>query len=82
MQTPVCRFCNNGIDASDNFCRHCGAKAQAAASVETGVDADIKSLIAAGRIIEAVKVIRERTGMGLKEAKDLAENIGRSIGKK
>jgi len=47
-----------------------------------GADGDIKNLILAGRAIEAIKAIRERTGMGLKEAKDLADGIGRTIGKK
>lgn len=47
-----------------------------------GVDGDIKSMILAGRGVEAIKAIRERTGMGLKEAKDLADSIGRATGKK
>jgi len=34
---------------------------------------DIAAAIAAGHKIEAIKLVRERTGLGLKEAKDLVE---------
>ena len=33
-------------------------------------------LIAQGRKVEAIKLIRERTGMGLKEAKDIVDRLG------
>ena len=85
MQSSICRFCNRGIEAADNFCRYCGGKnptERAASEQGMGVDGDIKNLILAGRGVEAIKAIRERTGMGLKEAKDLADSIGRTIGKK
>ena len=85
MQSAICGFCNGGVEAADNFCRHCGGKdpvSSAASTPGMGADGDIKNLILAGRAIEAIKAIRERTGMGLKEAKDLADGIGRTIGKK
>lgn len=37
--------------------------------------ADVMRLIKAGQKIEAVKVIREKTGLGLKEAKDVADQL-------
>lgn len=37
--------------------------------------ADVRDLVAGGRKIEAVKVVRQQTGMGLKEAKDAVEAI-------
>ena len=33
----------------------------------------VRQLVRAGRTIEAIKVYREQTGVGLKEAKDLVE---------
>ncbi|OGA20694.1 MAG: hypothetical protein A3I02_13945 [Betaproteobacteria bacterium RIFCSPLOWO2_02_FULL_67_26] len=37
---------------------------------------EIGPLIAQGRKVEAIKLIRERTGMGLKEAKDIVDRLG------
>ncbi len=34
---------------------------------------DIRELIKAGKLIEAIKAYRERTGLGLKEAKDAVD---------
>nr|WP_121253478.1 ribosomal protein L7/L12 [Nocardioides ferulae] len=36
--------------------------------------ADVRDLVARGKKIQAIKVVRERTGMGLKEAKELVES--------
>lgn len=37
---------------------------------------EVGRLLAQGRKIEAIKLIRERTGMGLKEAKDIVDRLG------
>lgn len=37
----------------------------------------VLSLLGQNKKIEAIKLVRERTGLGLKEAKDLVENLGR-----
>ncbi len=42
--------------------------------------ADIVAHLAAGKKIEAIKLYRERTGVGLKEAKDATEEIARCHG--
>jgi ribosomal protein L7/L12 len=42
-----------------------------------GDPAEVMALIQTGRKIEAIKVIREMTGLGLKEAKDLADKMSR-----
>jgi hypothetical protein len=42
---------------------------------EQELSPEIYQLIAAGRKIAAIKLIREETGLGLAEAKDLAEAI-------
>ena len=39
----------------------------------------IRSLIEQGRKIEAIKMIRDITGAGLKEAKDMAEDYNRYL---
>ena len=36
----------------------------------------VQHLVAQGNKIEAIKLIRERTGLGLKEAKDLVDRMG------
>jgi ribosomal protein L7/L12 len=42
-------------------------------------DAEIEDLLRRGKKIEAVKRYRERTGLGLKEAKDAVDEIERRI---
>lgn len=36
---------------------------------------DVKSLVAEGKQIQAIKVLRQHTGMGLREAKELVDRI-------
>lgn len=43
---------------------------------ELGLPADVRDLLAQGRKIEAIKLYRERTDSGLKEAKDAVEGRG------
>ena len=38
-----------------------------------GLDADIQALVSSGKKINAIKLYRERTGVGLAEAKDAIE---------
>lgn len=45
--------------------------------LDTSLETEIVSLLEQGRKIQAVKVYRERTGAGLKEAKEAVEAIGR-----
>jgi len=40
-----------------------------------GVDAQLIELVRAGKKIEAIKLYRESTGVGLKEAKDFVESL-------
>ena len=37
---------------------------------------EVQQLVAKGQKIEAIKVIREKSGLGLKEAKDLVDRLG------
>jgi ribosomal protein L7/L12 len=41
---------------------------------------DIEALILRGKKIEAIKIYREQTGVGLKEAKDAVEEMQRRLG--
>jgi ribosomal protein L7/L12 len=52
----------------------------ASVSITGAASADIMDLIRRGRKIEAIKLYREQTGVGLKEAKDAVEQIERSTG--
>lgn len=40
-----------------------------------GIDAEVRILAAAGHKIEAIKLLREQTGMGLREAKEAVERL-------
>ena len=37
---------------------------------------EVQKLVAKGRKIEAIKILREKSGLGLKEAKDLVDRLG------
>jgi ribosomal protein L7/L12 len=52
-----------------------GYRPPAAAAHPPAVDPEILQAIADGNMIQAIKVYRERTGVGLKEAKDAVEAL-------
>ena len=57
-------YAHLGLDPEvDRFAEVCGG----------GLDADIQQLVTDGRKIHAIKLYRERTGVGLAEAKDAIE---------
>lgn len=63
--------------------RHLGigqAQAQAIAEGDLDNDAEILDEIRSGNLIMAIKLYRERTGMGLAEAKLAVEDIARQHG--
>lgn len=43
--------------------------------MNSGVDPQILQLVREGKKIEAIKLYRESTGVGLKEAKDFVESL-------
>ena len=51
------------------------AQRVAPGSVNLQLGRDLERLISAGRKIEAIKLVRERTGLGLKESKDAVERL-------
>jgi large subunit ribosomal protein L7/L12 len=52
-----------------------GESPPAAEPIDASLEAEIVSLLEQGRKMQAVKRYRERTGLGLKEAKDAVEAI-------
>jgi ribosomal protein L7/L12 len=57
-----------------------GESLPAEAAFDSDAEAEIVSLLGQGRKIQAVKLYRERTGVGLKEAKDAVEALGEKHG--
>ena len=51
------------------------AQRVAPGSVNLQLGRDLEQLISAGKKIEAIKLVRERTGLGLKDAKDAVERL-------
>ncbi|MGE5195041.1 MAG: hypothetical protein ACM3U2_21315, partial [Deltaproteobacteria bacterium] len=80
---PTCDFCNASIPVGSNACPKCGAAlrleytADAGATAATGTEDDVGSLVRQGRKIEAIKVYRAQTGVGLAEAKAAVEAMER-----
>jgi large subunit ribosomal protein L7/L12 len=59
-----------------------GAGAQAAAPVEEQTEFDVILAAAGDKKIQVIKVVREITGLGLKEAKDLVEAAPKPVKEK
>lgn len=43
---------------------------------ETSASVTVRNLVLQGKKIEAIKVLREETGMGLRDAKDVVDRLG------
>jgi ribosomal protein L7/L12 len=77
---PKCVFCNTSVAAGSPSCPKCGAALRfddEPAREPPGLPQpdDLLSLAREGRKIEAIKLYREQTGAGLKEAKDAIERL-------
>lgn len=80
--TFICSACC-GKSRTDGSCKHCpfyrGPESERKSNklcIED--DNQIKSLLAHGRIIQAVRLVVERTGWGLKESKDYVDVLEQS----
>ena len=82
--------CNAALYAGDMFCGQCGMPPSAAvqshtfenqtpggsaASFDEALAQTARALVRGGRKVEAVKLVRERTGAGLKAVKDFVESL-------
>jgi ribosomal protein L7/L12 len=85
---PNCRHCG-GLNAADSVqCEKCGAllaTSPATEDVATPVhlsqhDAELVALLRGGRKIDAIKLHREVSSSGLKEAKDYVEALAAEQG--
>ena len=85
-----CSHCNSEVWPSDQFCGKCGRPVSAAVepravvnkatevamgAIDEELEQAARALVGRGRKIEAVKLVRERTGCGLKDAKDYVESL-------
>lgn len=61
------------IEANERAAREQAARALAGLSEQERED--VRSLLASARFIEAVKFVRDKTGLGLKESKYLVERL-------
>jgi large subunit ribosomal protein L7/L12 len=73
-----CIFCDHKNSPAATRCEKCGAElAGLAEQPQEPVDDTLMDLIRRGQKINAIKLYRERTGLGLKEAKDAVEALER-----
>jgi Ribosomal protein L7/L12 C-terminal domain len=78
-----CQFCHQDNSPTNVQCEHCGAtlpRPGAPATATPEVVKQIQDLLAQGRKIYAIKLLREETGAGLKEAKDAVERFAAAHG--
>ncbi len=76
----TCSFCKSQLYMTDDGIQAASALNDLLAQppIMSGVDVDqVRQLLQAGHKIDAVKLVREQTGLGLKEAKDVVEAIER-----
>jgi ribosomal protein L7/L12 len=77
---PCCPFCNHENPVGIHLCPNCGAalpESIASAQAFDDWEQEIRGLLGEGQKIEAIKLYRERTGAGLKQAKEAVEAIER-----
>jgi len=73
-----CQFCRRDNPAANAECEHCGAVLSMPAGSVTArpeLEKQIQNLLEQGKKIEVIKRFREKTGAGIKEARDAVEAI-------
>ncbi|MDO9015846.1 MAG: ribosomal protein L7/L12 [Deltaproteobacteria bacterium] len=83
MKSAKCENCGAGVGPGATACAFCGTTfltaAPGAPSGHPGENPELVRLIRAGQKIEAIKVYRESTRCGLKEAKDAVDALERTL---
>ena len=74
---PKCRNCNYDVHHSIGQCPHCGAPMD---KPTADVEQQVRSLLDQGQKLEAIKLYKEQTGVGLAEAKQAVESLAASHG--
>jgi ribosomal protein L7/L12 len=77
---PCCPFCNHQNPVGIRLCPNCGAALpESIGSAQAFEDwkQEIRALLGEGQKIQAIKLYRERTGVGLRQAKEAVEAIER-----
>ncbi len=86
-----CRFCDHANPDDAQRCEGCGvwlndkqaepasdkADADQSDAAADELEGRLLDMLRAGQKIEAIKLCRQETGLGLKEAKDAVEELGR-----
>jgi ribosomal protein L7/L12 len=70
-----CRCCDGIVSEEARACPHCGQPDPVPTPEDVAEwQTAAQNLLVQGHAITAIKFVRERTGLGLKEAKDLVES--------
>ena len=71
-----CTFCDRRNPSGATRCVECGAELLGSSEPESdSIDERLIALVRNGQKIEAIKLYREKTGVGLREAKDAVEAL-------
>jgi ribosomal protein L7/L12 len=70
-ELSLCKCCTGRVSREAIYCPHCG-QPKPTSGQESWAE-EVRNLVNQGNKIEAIKRVREATGMGLKEAKNYVD---------